>query len=34
MIVIEQIKQLFEELPYPVNIKNYGNNIDWKKGGK
>ena len=31
MKTIEQINKLFEELPYPVNIKSYGNNIDWEK---
>lgn len=29
--VIAQIEQLLGEIPYPVNIKRYGNNINWKK---
>jgi len=31
---IEQINHVLEGLPYPINIKNYGNNINWKKGVK
>lgn len=29
--VIAQIEQLQGEIPYPVTIKRYGNNISWKK---
>ena len=31
MIVVEQINRLLENLPHPVNIKIYRNNIDWEK---
>ena len=29
--VIEQMEQLLDEIPYPVTIRRYGNNINWKK---
>lgn len=29
---ISKIENLLEEIPFPVDIKSYGNNIKWRKG--
>lgn len=30
--IIPQIENLFEQIPFPIDIKTYGNNIKWHKG--
>ena len=33
MTVITQMDTLLQGIPYPVNVRSYGRNIPWKRGG-